>query len=292
MPTNSLCCPTTDLPAPAVGGPPLKVFDQCTGAQPVVICGAPAPVDITLTGADCLDVPVNTTAPEGQIAYGVQPAGHVYTVKLCPSATDRELLLLCDTNGDKVALQYDVNTQPPTLLSAFNLNTNAVYAGPVASLAQCGQEKLDFVGPYAYCDSGIGIHRTDIVDAQLGVVVGQIWTDDATGAQIPAPAAATMGVCSAARRIGIYLERNGGVVTAADIVAATGTTQLQSITVKQMSGRGNITADAGSGVPLDAGEVWSWSALSGADFQDTFSDSTLSMDAAGGEQRITATYVR
>jgi hypothetical protein len=87
----------------------------------------------------------------------------------------------------------------------------------------------------------------------------------------------------------IYLERNGGVVTMADIVAATGSPKIMSVTVKQISGRGSITGDSGSGVPMDAGETWSWSAVSDEN-SDHLSTSTLSMAAGTGEQRITAIY--
>jgi hypothetical protein len=88
----------------------------------------------------------------------------------------------------------------------------------------------------------------------------------------------------------IYLERNGGVVTMADIVATTGSQKVMSVTVKQISGRGSITGDSGGGVPMDTGETWSWSAVSDEN-SDYLSSSALSMDAGGGEQRITATYV-
>lgn len=88
----------------------------------------------------------------------------------------------------------------------------------------------------------------------------------------------------------IYLERNGGTVTMADIMAATGALRVLSVTVKQISGRGEIQADSGSGVPMDAGETWSWSAVSDKN-ADHLSTSTLTM-IANGEQRITATYIR
>lgn len=91
------------------------------------------------------------------------------------------------------------------------------------------------------------------------------------------------------RRFQTYLERNGGVVTMADIVAATGAAQVHSVTVKQISGTGTVTGDSGSGVPMSAGETWSWSVVS-QDNLDTLSASNIVMDAGGFEQRITATY--
>lgn len=89
----------------------------------------------------------------------------------------------------------------------------------------------------------------------------------------------------------IYLERNGGVVAMADILAVSGARQVLSVTVKQISGRGSINGDAGSGVPMDAGETWSWSVQTD-DHMEFLSLSALQMDAGGGEQRITATYIR
>ena len=87
----------------------------------------------------------------------------------------------------------------------------------------------------------------------------------------------------------IYIERNSGTVTMADIVAATGSNKIMSVTVKQIAGTGTVTADAGSGSPMDAGETWSWSAISDEN-SDHLSASSLTMDASGGEQRITAIY--
>jgi hypothetical protein len=105
------------------------------------------------------------------------------------------------------------------------------------------------------------------------------------------PYAGPFGLCEKRieTKLMIYLERNSGVVTMADIVATTGSQKVMSVTVKQISGVGSITGDSGSGVPMDAGETWSWSAVSDEN-SDHLSSSTLSMDAGGGEQRVTATY--
>jgi hypothetical protein len=84
------------------------------------------------------------------------------------------------------------------------------------------------------------------------------------------------------------MQRNGGTVTMGDIIAATGATHVLSVTVKQISGVGEIQADSGSGVPMDTGETWSWSAVSDQNV-DHLSASALTM-IANGEQRITSTY--
>jgi hypothetical protein len=131
-------------------------------------------------------------------------------------------------------------------------------------------------------DDGLGAPATRIIDVAGNIVAGA----DATNT--------TPGVCPAVpvlREVLVYMERNGGTVTVADIVANTGAIAIHSITVKQISGRGSVAADSGSGVPLDAGETWSWSAVS-PDNTDTLNASVLTLDAGGGEQRITATYTR
>ena len=97
--------------------------------------------------------------------------------------------------------------------------------------------------------------------------------------------------CLTSRKIGIYLQQNFDAISMADIASATGSSQIMSVTVKQIVGTGSVGSEYGSGVPLSAGETWSWSAISGEDFQDTFSSSSLIMKANGGEQRITATVV-
>ncbi len=89
----------------------------------------------------------------------------------------------------------------------------------------------------------------------------------------------------------IWLQRNLGTVTMANIMAATGATHVGTVTVKQITGTGTVSGDAGSGVPLSAGESWSWGVIS-QDQTEFLDNSTLSMNAGGGEQRITAIYFK
>ena len=192
---NDNCCTPGGLPAPAAPGLNPEAFDPCKSAIPVVICdGAPAG-PVTLTGADCAGAPVDAAAPKGQIAYAVQPAGQVYKVQLCaPGAQDRELVVLCKANGDKVTLQYDVLTTPPTLVSQFNLNTNAADTTPLTALTDCGIEKLDYGSAVPYCLDGVSYTRIDVFDAQSQFVIGSVWQDEA-GVQVVAPSGATIGQC-------------------------------------------------------------------------------------------------
>jgi hypothetical protein len=87
-----------------------------------------------------------------------------------------------------------------------------------------------------------------------------------------------------AKRDLIYLHTNNVVLSASDILAATGATKIVSITVKQVSGVGTVSADSGSGVALDSGETWSWGN------NESLGSSMLTMDANGGQQRITVIY--
>jgi hypothetical protein len=82
----------------------------------------------------------------------------------------------------------------------------------------------------------------------------------------------------------IYLQTNDAVLSVSDIVAATLATKIVSITVKQVSGVGTVSADSGSGVALDPGETWSWGN------NESLGSSLLTMNANGGRQRITAIY--
>lgn len=136
-----------------------------------------------------------------------------------------------------------------------------------------------------------------------GCTEGKAWYDTTTGAlvkvtdlfgvTVPTPTVMSEGACPApvavAPKIKIYLERNLGVLTVADILTITGAKHLHSITVKQYSGEGTLTADNGSPVPLAEKEIWSWSVISQGQVE-SLDGSVLSMDAGSGEQRITAIY--
>jgi hypothetical protein len=295
MPTDNSCCTVGGLPTPTINAPATP-FDPCADATRVIVC-APDPVPFTLTGQDCAGSPVDTLVEPGQGGLAVQPAGHVYSVKLCqPTGLfDREPFVLCAPDGTKVWVQ-DVTPQEAPLgtaptFEAYDLN-GAPWAGDKSTLVDCGQEKIDLGAAEFFCDAGQTITRTTVWDisVQPAAVLGNIWQDVA-GNVVAAPGAPTAGACSVERPVLIYLERNPGVVSMADIVAAAGTNKIQSVTVKQVLGLGSVNADSGSGVPLSVGEVWSWSALTGADSWDYLGLSALTMDAGGGEQRITATYI-
>lgn len=175
---------------------------------------------------------------------------------------------------------------------------NASNTTPGACLIDVGEQQVELSDFVLGC-------ALDVDGNALGPVVLSRRFDEETGIETqtrilypydgsPAvdPYAGPFGTCErfADNPHLIYIERNGSVVSMADIMAATGALRVLSVTVKQISGRGEVTADSGSGVPMDAGETWSWSAVSDKN-ADHLSTSALTM-TANGEQRITATYVR
>lgn len=107
---------------------------------------------------------------------------------------DRELVIKCTQAGQKISLQYDVETVPPTLLSAFNLDTNTPFVGDIADLIECVGEVIDIGAPINFCSGGLDFTRTDIFDAKTGVVIGSIWQDSA-GLQVIPPPAPIKGEC-------------------------------------------------------------------------------------------------
>ena len=268
-------------------------------AQPtnVTVCSAQTQATITVTGADCAGVALPVTGLEGQIVRTVPHPTAVQLVKLCPTASefDREFSVLCDpVTGQRVATSLIWNeTAPlgtPPTVEAYQLN-GALYTGNVALLVACSDDPVDSVQAGTFCAGGVQYTRTDFwSNAAPPALVGSQW-QDISGAVVPAPAGAVAGVCSPSRRLGIYIERNGGTVSMSDIVAATGSDQVMSVSVVQITGTGNVGGDSGSSAPLRPGQSWSWSAISGSDFQDTLSASSLKIGAGGGENDITATYV-
>jgi hypothetical protein len=160
----------------------------------------------------------------------------------------------------------------------------------VGAFGNCGDAEVTSVIGCYNGDTPVTIHY---IHGNPGLEPSVIVTD--TFGQLimaASPADTFVGVCQIVpveTKHLIYLERNGGIVTMGDIVATTGAAKVMSVTVKQIAGRGTIAGDSGSGVPMDAGETWSWSAVSDQN-SDYLSASALSMDAGGGEQRITATY--
>jgi hypothetical protein len=77
-----------------------------------------------------------------------------------------------------------------------------------------------------------------------------------------------------------------------DIVAATGTVHVQSITVTNVGQQqAIITDDFGNQTKLYSGQTWSWSAVTGQDAWDTLGYSNLTIDANGTDVHVTSTVL-
>jgi hypothetical protein len=219
------------------------------------------------------------------------PAGTVVYTKPCPGGGEFDQSILCDDTGAQVivVVSYD-NAGIPT--SAFYNLDSSPYTGDTSKLRQCSTS-LESDG-VEWCFNGVNLTQWVVKDngEPTGVVY---WADAVTGAVIAAPSGPTLvrGVCPLPNvEIPhlIYMGRNTGIITMADIVGISGARHILSVTVKQMAGQGEIKADAGDAVPFDAGETWSWSASANNPLE-FITTSLLSMDAGSGEQRITATYI-
>lgn len=236
---NDNCCNQLGmLPQPAVPGPAIIVHDPCALSDKVSICGtSEAPFE--LVGADCAGAPVATTVEPNQGGYAVQPAGHVYTVKLCApnQILDREMSVLCAPDGSKVVVQNVTPTDAPLgtapVFEAWTLAGTA-WVGDTATLADCGAEKIDIAPAAFFCDAGREVTRTSVWDVSVSpaVLAGNIW-QDIHGTVIAAPVASTLfsGQCKTA----VYTERticaNTGVGEIWNMVERTTTDAAGAVTV-------------------------------------------------------------
>lgn len=226
-------------------------------------------------------------------------------VTVCTPVEDAEqveisdLVLGCAVDGAGVAIGVVVLSKVVDEVTGIETQVRSMY--PYGG----GAAVTPYVGPFQMCGkpeittvvgcyqgaTPVSIHYIHVTGGSAPSVI----VTDTFGVIIAAATAAntTVGLCAIVpveTKHLIYLEKNGGVITMADIMGATGANRVLSVTVKQMSGQGQITADAGGGVPFDAGETWSWSVVSDQNI-DTLSASILTLDAGSGEQRITAIYV-
>lgn len=164
---------------------PIPVVSACTTppvSAPATSCGA----DTTVQAKDLLSQAVHT-AP-----------GTALMVKLCPSAQDREMVVLCDVDGTKVAVQNVTPIDAPLgtapIFETWRLD-GTVWVGIAADLKDCGAEHVDVTAAQWFCQAGQSISRTDFWDvaANPRVLLGSLW-QDASGTTIPAPTAGTYTV--------------------------------------------------------------------------------------------------
>jgi hypothetical protein len=295
---------------PSDGGPVVITYEDAAGApipgtpvsvdcpEKVVVCeaAAPPPTPITLDGQDCAGLPLPGTGIEGQIVQVVQAPGQVLTVRMCTTENDREMVTMCAPDGSKVIVQNVTPEGAPLgtapIFEAWNLD-GSPFAGALATLVDCAAEKTEISDAEFFCDGTASYGRVTVWDVTTvpPTAIATVW-QDVLGAVVPAPTnPLTVGACgeSTPKQL-TYIERNGGVLTMADIVAATGSNVIQTLTVVQIAGTGSVSGDSGSGAPLRPGQNQSWSVFSEST-RDTLAASNLVLDAGGGEQFVTAVYI-
>jgi hypothetical protein len=154
------------------------------------------PATIVLAGQDCNGVALNQTGVDGRLVQIVQPVGQVLNFRMCKTAQDREMVVLCAPDGTKVIVQNVTPDDAPLgtapVFEAWVYPTSVPYTGSLAALTDCGGDKSDPVTTN-YCAAGINYTRVDGITA-AGVPVYTVWLEDA-GIPVSAPVGVTKGIC-------------------------------------------------------------------------------------------------
>jgi hypothetical protein len=273
--TSTTCPPPSRSPDPS----------GCGHAQPVFICN---PGDMAGASTVVVTPDANAIFPVSL----VQPAGSSLLVTIAnqPAPIDRELILLCAPNGDRIVLQYNVATTPPTLAASWNLTANAAYTNSIGILSACSAgADIELLPALDFCSLGVSYTRVDLLDTATKTIVGSIW-QDATGAVVPIPGRVMRGVCSDDKLLKTYLLDNHGNTCMADIVLATGSQHISSISFRQMSGTGSVLPDMPSnspGVVTHTGDTLEFSSSTDS---NSFHASNICFVAGDGVQRLSVIY--
>lgn len=181
----------------------------------------------------------------------------VGTVATSNPAVDRETVIACNAVGQRILVQYDVTTVPPTELARTNLFTNA--AEPPGALVPCavGSDIEQTEG----CAAGVPSTRVRVFNPTTGALVSQTFLD-AAGGVLAAPAGWTPGACSA----GAGVDRSGAIAvgdTAQVLMAANPARRgilLQNDGMSDLflNELGAASATAGSSLRVPAGALLEW----------------------------------
>jgi hypothetical protein len=292
---SDCCINLNAIPQPAVAGPALADAHQtpCDMATYVKICEPDPPAPII--GEDCLGAPISVVAPKAVLT--VPAPGAVQMVKICKPTGEfeREYATLCAPDGTKVLVVTAWDTAAPLatapVVETYTL-AGAVYAGDRALLVDCAAEKLDIVSE-EYCSGGFTYERISFYDVSTTppTLASTLWRDQ-SGAAVADPGPGQVGACPpviADRPVKIWHESVTSTRSIQDIVAATGTVHVQTITVTNVGTQlATIEDDFGNQTRLYPAQTWSWSAVSGQDAWDTLGYSTLTVDATGTDVHVTA----
>lgn len=192
----------------AIGGVPVVgAVATAPGACPQEVVVVPSPPPPTPVAAPAVSCDADTTVQAVNLLSQAvhQAPGTAFNVKICPSTPklyDREMLVLCAPDGTKVMVQNVTAEDAPLgtapVFEAWTLSGEP-YTGAIATLKDCGAEKIDLTSAEWFCASGVPILRSDAWDISVSprALVGSIW-QDVSGAVVPAPAAGSyvVGDCS------------------------------------------------------------------------------------------------
>lgn len=155
--------------------------------------------EATLTGTDCEGEAAPLTGKEGQIVQVVQAPGQVLSVRFCDDMASRdwELVKRCHPDtGAEILFQWDVRTNPPTLVSATDLTTGLPFTGDANALIACGSTSAS-VQTNEVCYNGQTL--TQWVVTEDGIPTGVVYYTDVSGAIVEDvdPTQLTSGKCEA-----------------------------------------------------------------------------------------------
>lgn len=152
------------------------------GDCPAEVVLAPRCTPISLEGTGCDGEALAAEGLRGEITQIVQAPDQVLNVRFCDDAASRdwELIKRCTPDtGAEILFQWDVKTNPPTLLSATNLQTGEPYTGDGTELVTCIGPQLES-DPVDMCDNGVTFIRW--VVKKDGVPTGVKYDTDLAGA--------------------------------------------------------------------------------------------------------------
>ena len=198
---------------------------------------------------------------------------------------DYEKAVLCAPNGDRVIVISAITGGVP-IPTGYNMD-GTVYAGALNALTACDTADVES-DAVLMCDGGTVEFLRWFVKRD-GFIVGTPFDTNMAGVAYTPVSAVTMGACAVAAVPNsqlTYFDRLGGAGDAQSIITSTGALNLYSITLWQINGTGSVTGDAGSTVPLYAGQTVSWSAVNLN--LENLNSSLLAFDSGSGEMHVTA----
>lgn len=171
----------------------------CSHVYALMVKSVPSdPVPITLDGTACDGSALPADGNSGELVQVVQAPDQVFNVRFCEPQSDVETVTLCNpANDHQIVFQYDMSTVPPTLLSAFDMMTGAVFTGNASDLEVCSGAVVES-DPQEMCDNGVQFIRWFVM--KKGVPTGVHYDTDKAGTAyaVTNEAGVTFGKCVSA----------------------------------------------------------------------------------------------